>query len=530
MTSLSVGSVLQSGKYEIIKILGQGGFGITYLAKHRLLGTFFAIKEFFPQDYCIREGITSHISVAVPANEDLVSRLRDRFIKEAQNIASLKHPGIVIIHDVFEENNTAYYVMDFIEGKSLDDIVTTGGPLRERAAIDYIIKIAEALDFIHQRKMTHFDVKPANIMVRSSANEPVLIDFGLSKQFNEQGHARSTLLMGVSHGFSALEQYFQDGITGFSPQTDVYSLGATLYFLLTGRIPPEAPRLSGSVIEVPETISPGVAEAIKWAMLSDSEKRCPTARDFIKSLQKCSSVSTRTVPIGIQKNSPVSVTASDSNIVSGIPPREPKSKEKPDVKQKSVMGEVYTPKKRNVRKLLLDFIFGGVLIGVVIWYCISMYKDWNYRKSLEEGVNGVNKESVSIITGEQNVTFNVKGVPFEMIKVEGAGLEPYYIGKTEVTQKLWSAVMGFNPSGFLDEDNPVENISWNDCINFVNRLSSLTKRNFRLPTKKEWIYAAKGGNKSKGYIYSGGNDLQLVAWYDANSLKRHHAVGKKLGN
>lgn len=314
MITLTVGSTLQSGKYEIIKILGQGGFGITYLAKHRLLGTLFAIKEFFPQDYCNREGDTSHITVATQSNVDLVEKLRARFITEAQNIASLKHPGIIQIHDVFEENNTAYYVMDFIGGKSLDDLIAAKGPLQERAAINYMVKVAGALDFIHKRNMTHFDVKPANIMVRSLDGEPVLIDFGLSKQFNEQGHARSTLLMGVSHGFSALEQYFQDGITGFSPQTDVYSLGATLYFLLTQRVPPEAPRLSGTLIEVPETVSPNVAETIRWAMITDPKKRCPSAEQFIKSLRNAEASSSRTVALASLQDSYVPASGPKTTI------------------------------------------------------------------------------------------------------------------------------------------------------------------------------------------------------------------------
>lgn len=284
MITLKVGSALQAGKYEILKVLGQGGFGITYLARHTLLGTLFAIKEFFPQDYCDRDDTTSHITVNTRNNSELIDKLRSRFLAEAQNLAKLKHPGILQIHDVFEENATAYYVMDFIEGETLDALVERLGPLPENQAVNYIIKVAETLDFIHQRKMMHFDIKPANIMLRASDGLPVLIDFGLSKQFNDQGHANSTLLLGVSHGFSAIEQYFQTGIAGFSPQTDVYALGATLYYLLTSRIPPEAPRLSGSEIEVPLNISPRVASAVKKAMESNINKRCQSASDFIKSL------------------------------------------------------------------------------------------------------------------------------------------------------------------------------------------------------------------------------------------------------
>lgn len=284
--NLNEGSTLQDGKYKIIRMLGKGGFGITYLARHSLFDKTFAIKEFFPQDYCNRESDTSHVSVATASNHDLVDRLRTRFISEARNIAELKHTNIIGIHDIFEENGTAYFVMDFIEGESLDDMVKRCGFLTENKAVGYIRKIAEALAYVHDRKMTHYDIKPANIMVRRSDDEPILIDFGLSKQYTEAGRQKSTFLVGLSHGYSPLEQYSEDTISTFSPQSDVYSLGATLYTLLTGRIPPDAPKLAGNAIELPENIKPELKQAVRWAMATQVSQRCPSAKTFINILDK----------------------------------------------------------------------------------------------------------------------------------------------------------------------------------------------------------------------------------------------------
>ena len=231
---LKENAILQSGKYRIIRVLGQGGFGITYLAQNTYLDKLVAIKEFFPKDFCGRDN-TSHLTLGTQNNAETVAKLKSRFLKEARNIAKLDHPGIVKIHDIFEENNTAYYVMDYIDGENLNELVKRSGPLSESKAIEYICKVGDALEYIHSRNMTHFDVKPANIVLRKSDDQPILIDFGLSKQYDAHGDATSTLMQGVSNGYSPIEAYNSQSQTSFSPKTDIYSLGATLYYLFKFR-------------------------------------------------------------------------------------------------------------------------------------------------------------------------------------------------------------------------------------------------------------------------------------------------------
>ena len=265
---LREGLELQNGKYRIIRVLGQGGFGITYLAENTYFDNKVAIKEFFPKDFCGREN-TSHLTLGPQNNAETVEKLKVRFLKEAKNIAKLDHPGIVKIYDIFEENNTAYYVMDYIEGENLNEMVKRQGPLSEAKAVEYIKKVGGALEYIHSRNMTHFDVKPANIVIRKKDDSPVLIDFGLSKQYDMHGAATSTLMQGVSHGYSPIELYNSSSVTSFSPQTDVYSLGATFYFLLTGTVPPAASEVLEKGVPDSYNISKVNLVAIKNAMSVD---------------------------------------------------------------------------------------------------------------------------------------------------------------------------------------------------------------------------------------------------------------------
>jgi serine/threonine protein kinase len=206
MQQLPKNTFLQGGKYKIEKVLGQGGFGITYLATQELLDRKVCIKEFFFKDSCSRNA-GGEVTLGTIGNRDLVERFLNKFIKEARTLSQLDHPNIIRILDIFKENGTAYYVMDYIEGSSLEDIVNSRGALSESEAITYIKQVANALEYIHQRSINHLDVKPANIMVRRSDNKAILIDFGVSKQYDSQGEQTSTTPVGISYGYAPIEQY-----------------------------------------------------------------------------------------------------------------------------------------------------------------------------------------------------------------------------------------------------------------------------------------------------------------------------------
>lgn len=291
-SALEPGALLNHGTYRIERILGRGGFGITYLASDTSLDRKVAVKEFFPKDYCDREGATSHVTLGTQNTAEFVNRLKAKFLKEARNIARLEFPGIIRIYAAFEENNTAYYVMEYIEGSTLSEMVKKSGPLPMEKALGYVEKVGEALSFIHLHKVNHLDVKPANIIVRASDDEPILIDFGLSKQYDHEGNQTSTTPTGISHGYAPLEQYRAEGLKEFSPQTDLYSLAATLFFLLTGTVPPQATDLADEELKFPASVPPHIARAIAKAMSSGRRQRHESVNAFIADLKKGDSIKT----------------------------------------------------------------------------------------------------------------------------------------------------------------------------------------------------------------------------------------------
>lgn len=274
MQQLKSGSLLQGGKYKIEKVLGQGGFGITYLAIQELLDRKVCIKEFFFKEYCERDEATSHVTLGTQSNREMVERFMNKFLKEARTISQLHHPNIIQIYDIFKENNTAYYVMEYIEGESLADMVKRQGALPETKAVEYIRQTATALEFIHLRSINHLDVKPSNIMVRKEEDKVVLIDFGLSKQYDVQGAQTSTTPVGISQGYAPMEQYNAGGVSTFSPQSDIYSLGATFYKLVTGTTPPQAIDVFNEGLpELPAYLSSSTVATIKRAMQPGKKKR-----------------------------------------------------------------------------------------------------------------------------------------------------------------------------------------------------------------------------------------------------------------
>lgn len=488
MQELQNGTTLQGGKYRIEKMLGQGGFGITYKAvmKGSVTGSLggmtvnipVVVKEFFMDSVCLRVGST-RVSVPSTGSKEQTDRYRQKFIKEANNIASLSHPNIVQVMDVFEENGTVYYVMEYLEGGSLRQMMDKGA-LPEVQALEYIRQIGSALQYMHEEKhLCHLDVKPGNIMLTADG-QAKLIDFGISKGYDKYGNETSSTPVGLSPGYAPLEQY-QNALQDFSPVTDIYSLGATLLALLTGEIPPEAAVVvnEDGIGECPSYVSPAVWQAINDAMEPRKKHRPQSIAKFLEMLD---------VQIDLERTIFIDNTGKeDTRVVV-----EQQVAEETQVANTPLTAPIETIYVGNLSFKMIRVEGGTFMMGATSEQGSDAYRD-------ERPIHQVS-------------------------------LSSYYLGKTQVTQELWQEVMGKNPSFFKGNHLPVEEVSWEDCQEFICRLNQRTGKNFRLPTEAEWEYAARGGQKSKGYKFAGSNNIDDVAWYDDNCEGRTREVGLKCAN
>ncbi|HEY9608749.1 serine/threonine-protein kinase [Allocoleopsis sp.] len=241
------GHKLQRGKYTVETVLGQGGFGITYLVKDKQ-GNPFVIKTL--NSYLLRQCDCA--------------KVEQDFLNEALHLAKFRHPHIVQVDEVIQEGDRWCMVMEYIDGESLANRVWNHGILSESEALSYMQQIGDALTLIHNNGLLHRDIKPLNIMLRKNRSEAVLIDFGIAREFSPnitQTHTQS-----LSEGFAPIEQY--DWRAKRGAYTDVYGLAATLYSLLTGEIPTPSPvRAFGTPLASPQKLNPKISDRINQAIL-----------------------------------------------------------------------------------------------------------------------------------------------------------------------------------------------------------------------------------------------------------------------
>ena len=278
---LKHGTILR-GQYSVGKVLGKsGGFGTTYLGYHQTLQIKIAIKEYLPNELVYRDsdGLTIHVNDPLEADNFLQGI--NQFVNEARLLVKFNHPNIVRVIDFFEENGTAYLVMDYCQGVNLAEYMEQqGGLLSEQAVLSFIMPILEGLQELHNRGVLHRDIKPQNIYV-SHDGRPILLDFGAAKQIVGE-HSRSLTLM-ATPGFAAYEQYQVQGKQG--PWTDIYSCAATIYYMLSKMVPPDAiGRMAQDTfifpLDLENKISPEMRNAIVKGMALLPDDRVQNVQQF----------------------------------------------------------------------------------------------------------------------------------------------------------------------------------------------------------------------------------------------------------
>ena len=262
------------GDFEFHRVLGHGGFGLTYLGWNLSLDIPVAIKEYLPSDLAVRE---QDLSVAPKSSVDAADFQwgLDRFVEEARTLARFKHPNLIQVHQFFEAHGTAYIVMEYAEGETLSERLARQGTLSETELMGIVLPLLDGLEVVHEANVLHRDIKPGNIIIRDADGSPVLLDFGSARQ--AIGAKSRSVTSVVTPGYAPIEQYSTRGDQG--AWTDLYALGGVCYRALTGRVPEDA---TERVLEDPlvptgalcgERVSAGVAGAIDWALAVNKDDR-----------------------------------------------------------------------------------------------------------------------------------------------------------------------------------------------------------------------------------------------------------------
>ena len=283
---LRVGTVLH-GTYRIDSYLSSGGFGNTYVATHINFNEKYAIKEFFMKGVNERDGNNTAVSVSNSEKVTEFTEQLEKFKKEARRLRILNNSHIVRVYDLFDENGTAYYVMDFINGENLKEkLKRLGQPINEGEATEILIQVLDALREVHSQGLWHLDLKPANVML-DEKNTVKLIDFGASKQFNSKtGGALSTSSVTYTNGYAPIEQ-MEKSYEKLGPWTDFYALGATIYSLLSNERPPMPSDINDDhtsnkrlSLPLPAGVSDKMRDLILWLMKTNRKERPSSVQEI----------------------------------------------------------------------------------------------------------------------------------------------------------------------------------------------------------------------------------------------------------
>ena len=552
--ALPPGSRLWAGRCRIITKLGQGGFGITYKAQDEKLGREVAIKEYFPARDAERDPNSTNIRPRSGDENQVFEQGKIWLLKEAVKLAKIRHPNIVTVFDYFEENNSVYLVMEYLEGP---DLFRYRGKLGSRAGDDDELEkllggVLDALEIIHRHGIVHRDISPDNLICvtgEDGRDRAVLIDFGASARISrETAPARrgSSFVPAVKDGYSPIENYHSQDT---QPCSDVYSLAATWYFMVTGMDPPVA-----TLRSVRDSLESPAEHGYRGRFLAG----IMAGLAFHPDSRPQSIPEWRTILFGTQGGGSPRPTPKPQPRPEPPPRPEPKPEPGPGIALKAPAGG----KRRGAVAyfILLVLLLTGAGMGA--W--LFMVKK---ESPAAPGKGGARIRISTLPLPEQPSTSAPSSAPMSEAKFTNSlGMafvycppgtfmmgspksEPernldetqhqvtltkgFYIGTTEVTQGQWKAVMGNNPSAFSScgDDCPVEQVSWDDCQEFLRKLNDGDPgKGYRLPTEAEWEYACRAGSQTAYCFGNSGKSPDAYGWFSKNSRRRTHPAANMQPN
>jgi len=460
---------------------------------------------------------------------------RQRFIRGAQELARFRHPNIVRVSEVFEANQTAYFVMDFVEGETLRERVLREGRLKPEQALPLMHSLLDAVETVHNAGMLHRDIKPDNVLVEPSG-KAVLIDFGSARSNSNSGTYTTTAF--VSPPYSPLEQYSHSAPRG--PYTDIYALGATFYFMLTGTRPIAAADRRDRIMPAPHVLYTDISDILSSAIMLALEERpnyrFQTVHEFRVALKSTGKPNRKEIGLGRFLRLPARfrsrrgfLAVAGLLLLSWVAYQYGYKSFKPGKPTAAIKGK--KPKKGPVNGKSGNGSGGRSTQQKPVPAVTAAQKEKARRDAVIQRMrnNMVYVQGGSFMMGctfEQGRACHADEKPAHQVK-----LSSFKIGKYEVTQSEWDAIMGAQKGRKQDcPQCPVNNISREDALAFINALNKLSGLTYTLPTEAQWEFAARGGLKSMGFMYSGHDNADAVAWYEANAGGCLHEVGKKLPN
>ena len=540
--------------YRLLEHVGSGGFADVWRAKDELVDTIVALKIYTRLD---KDGISE-------------------LAKEYKDMRGIKHPNLLTGNHFDASGNIPYLEMDFCDGGSLYGKM---GRMTNEELHHVVHDIASGLAYLHQEGIVHQDIKPENILYDKAHGRYLLSDFGIS------GKSRTRLSRSVNMAnmtLSMTEAYappekFSGNLTDIEPDAkgDIFSLGMTLYELATGQLPFTPPMATGR-----EMLYSHGRLQVDYSIIQDTQLR--------HIVERCTKYSKEERPTAQEVLAMLESRETEAT-AGGNPSKPPTEKKKVD--GGSPVGNGHdkshnagwgnnrngkpTPKPNRAGMYIVVAVVAVFLAGMLLLpkgkteYIIpdtvaetaepEVVQDMVIPDTVAETAEPelVSQKTSSGVRMDGNTlrfTVDGKEYSYKMVYVSGGtytmgctseqgddcysfekpahsvAVSGFYMGQTEVTQALWKAVMGSNPSNWKGNTLPVENVSYNDCKDFIGKLNSMTGETFRLPTEEEWEYAARGGNSGRGYKYSGNDNIDRVAWYDDNICDKTHPVAQKQAN